>query len=213
MTDSEKEIQLRGGTRSEGARTPRLKRTNATVTIATATAKPQCGERNVDVLYLRAASQPKIAEKSYAQLKTTNKCYTLGKLSVGNNVSQVGVSATTTADDYVLLHHKKPLQICPIATANKLAYMQAATTTTGSSLTIASTKSSRTQQLRQTLLAITENFASTAIVVKKGDVVTLLACHQVNDKRLSQPMQWFYVRARDGTEGYIPASVAGHGFL
>lgn len=212
MTDSEKEIQLRGGTRSEGARTPRLKRTNAAVTIAVATGKPQCGERNVDVLYLRAASQPKLAEKSYAQLKATNKCYTLGKLSIGNNVDQVGVSATTT-DDYVLLHHKKPLQICPIAAANKLAYMKAATTTTtGSSLTIASTKSSRTQQLRQTLLAITDNFTSTSIVVKKGDVVTLLACHQVNDKR-NQPMQWFYVRARDGTEGYIPASVAGHGFL
>lgn len=212
MTDSEKEIQLRGGTRSEGARTPRLKRTNGAVTIAVAAGKPQCGERNVDVLYLRAASQPKLAEKSYAQLKATNKCYTLGKLSVGHNTDQVGCSVATT-DDYVLLHHKKPLQICPIAAANKLAYMQAATTTTGSSLTIASTKSSRTQQLRQTLLAITDNFTSTSIVVKKGDVVTLLACHQVNDKRLNQPMQWFYVRARDGTEGYIPASVAGHGFL
>lgn len=211
MTDSEKEIQLRGGTRSEGARTPRLKRTNAAVTNAVAAGKPQCGERNVDVLYLRAASQPKLAEKSYAQLKATNKCYTLGKLSVGSNVEQVSITATTT-DDYVLLHHKKPLH-CPIATANKLAYLQATTATTGSSLTIASTKSSRTQQLRQTLLAITENFTSTSIVVKKGDVVTLLACHQVNDKRLNQPMQWFYVRARDGTEGYIPASVAGHGFL
>ncbi|KAJ6643724.1 hypothetical protein Bhyg_08689, partial [Pseudolycoriella hygida] len=149
MTDSEKEIQLRGGTRSEGARTPRLRRT-----------PKQCGEKNVDLLYLRAASQPKLQEKSYAQLKPTSK------------MCKSAIPPTDHApkpnDDYVLLQHKKP----PM-------YPQ----------------------------------KSQAISVKKGDVVTLLACKQIQDKRLQQPIQWFFVRSRDGQEGFIPAEVAGHGFL
>lgn len=169
MTDSEKEIQLRGGTRSEGARTPRPRRS-----------KTACGEKNVDVLYLRAASQPKLAEKSYAQLKPTNKA-----IRAVPNVS---------ADEYVLLQHKKTL----IHQQPKHVIVKAAT---------------QTRSLRQTLLAITNNFVSASIAVQKGDVVTLLACKQVTDKRLAQPLQWFFVRNRDGKEGYIPAEVAGHGFL
>lgn len=170
MTDSEKEIQLRGGTRSEGARTPRLRRT-----------VKQCGEKNVDLLYLRAASQPKLQEKSYAQLKSTSKmCKSVEKPN----------------DDYVLLQHKKP----PMYPQNV-------------SKPTSTARSSATRSLRQTLLAVTENFVSTAISVKKGDVVTLLACKQIQDKRLQQPIQWFFVRSRDGQEGFIPAEVAGHGFL
>lgn len=171
MTDSEKEIRLRGGTRSEGARTPRLRRTSK-----------QCGEKNVDLLYLRAASQPKLQEKSYAQLKSTSK--------------MCKSSSEKATDDYVLLQHKKP----PMYPQNNIK-------TTGN------TRFNGTKSLRQTLLAVTENFVSTAISVKKGDVVTLLACKQIQDKRLQHTIQWFFVRSRDGQEGFIPAEVAGHGFL
>ncbi|KAG4078658.1 hypothetical protein HA402_015248 [Bradysia odoriphaga] len=173
MTDSEKEIQLRGGTRSEGARTPRLRRTTK-----------QCGEKNFDLLYLRAASQPKLQEKSYAQLKSTSKM-----------CKSTTASSEKPNDDYVLLQHKKP----PMYPQNGIK-------------PIINTRNS-TRSLRQTLLAVTENFVSTAISVKKGDVVTLLACKQIQDKRLQQPIQWFFVRSRDGQEGFIPAEVAGHGFL
>lgn len=176
MTDSEKEIQLRGGTRSEGARTPRLRRVSK-----------QCGEKNVDLLYLRAASQPKLQEKSYAQLKSTSKM-------CKSTTSTENVPKTN--DDYVLLQHKKP----PIYPQHIMK-------------TNATSRPSGTRSLRQTLLAVTENFVSTAISVKKGDVVTLLACKQIHDKRLQQPIQWFFVRSRDGQEGFIPAEVAGHGFL
>lgn len=173
MTDSEKEIQLRGGTRSEGARTPRLRRTSK-----------QCGEKNVDLLYLRAASQPKLQEKSYAQLKSTTK------------MCKSSEHAAKPNDDYVLLQHKKP----PM-------YPQSNVKPTGNA------RFNGTRSLRQTLLAVTENFVSSAISVKKGDVVTLLACKQIQDKRLQQPIQWFFVRSRHGQEGFIPAEVAGHGFL
>lgn len=173
MTDSEKEIQLRGGTRSEGARTPRLRRTK------------QCGEKNVDVLYLRAASQPKLAEQSFAQLKSTVKI-----------AKSIIVENPKINDEYVLLQNNN----------NNLTMQNVR-------LTPKPINKSPQKLLRQTLLAITENFSSPTISVKKGDVVTLLACRNVCDQRLTQPLQWFYVRARDRTEGYIPAEVAGHGFL
>lgn len=175
MTDSEKEIQLRGGTRSEGARTPRLRRTTK-----------QCGEKNVDLLYLRAASQPKLQDKSYAQLKSTSK---MCKSTI--------TSTDKPNDDYVLLQHKKP----PMYPQNNVK-------ASGHHI-----RNNVTRSLRQTLLAVTENFVSAAISVKKGDVVTLLACKQIQDKRLQQPIQWFFVRSRDGQEGFIPAENAGHGFL
>lgn len=183
MTDSEKEIQLRGGTRSEGTRTPRLRRT-----------PKQCGEKNVDLLYLRAASQPKLQEKSYAQLKSTSKlCKSM--ISSSEHVPKPN-------DDYVLLQHKKP----PIYPQSNMKQMAGHTHEVVSRI-------NGTRSLRQTLLAVTENFVSTAISVTKGDVVTLLACKQIQDKRLQQPIQWFFVRSRDGQEGFIPAEVAGHGFL
>lgn len=180
---------MRGGTRSEGARTPRLRRN----------VKQPCGERNVDVLYLRAASQPKLTEKAYAQLKSTNKCYTMQRTKQ-QQVYESNDNPKTT-DEYVLLHHKKPDSSSNLHQQQNPTIKPNTVTTTHRSL------------LRQTLLAITDNFVSLNIAVRKGDVVTLLACRQVIDKHLSQPMQWFYVRARDGAEGYIPAECAGHGFL
>lgn len=42
------------------------------------------------------------------------------------------------------------------------------------------------------------------ISVKKGDVVFLLD---------TQVEGWFYVKNKEGMEGFIPAAIAGHGFL
>ncbi|XP_036149457.1 uncharacterized protein LOC105834727 isoform X1 [Monomorium pharaonis] len=60
---------------------------------------------------------------------------------------------------------------------------------------------------RHTLLVIRNDYearAANALTVSKGDVVALLSDH-TND--------WFWVRSRDGREGFIPAVIAGHGFL
>lgn len=65
----------------------------------------------------------------------------------------------------------------------------------------------RTKGLRHTLLVIRSDYearAANALTVSKGDVVALLSDH-MND--------WFWVRSRDGREGFIPAVIAGHGFL
>jgi len=60
---------------------------------------------------------------------------------------------------------------------------------------------------RHTLLVIRTDYeaeSTNALTVSKGDVVALLSDH-ISD--------WFWVRSRDGKEGFIPAVVAGHGFL
>jgi Variant SH3 domain len=150
LTDSEKELQLRGGTRSEGRRTPKLRRNNRS-----------CSEKYLDSLYLRAAGQPKTVDHAYAQLKPTNKC----KLTNFNNFDKVG--------DYVQLKHNH----------EKINF---------------STK-------RQILLAVTENYASDLITVKEGDVVSLLACKEYQDKDSTR--QWYFIRDRNGLEGYIPSSI------
>ncbi|KAK0160845.1 hypothetical protein PV328_008211 [Microctonus aethiopoides] len=65
----------------------------------------------------------------------------------------------------------------------------------------------RTKGSRQTLLVIRNDYVgrgNNSISVFKGDVVALLSDHI---------QEWFWVRARDGREGFIPAVVAGHGFL
>lgn len=68
--------------------------------------------------------------------------------------------------------------------------------------------------IRETLLAVQMDYKSSAIAVRKGDVVTLLACKQFRDNSsVSTPRQWFYVRTRFGIESFIPAEVAGYGFL
>ncbi|TMW50378.1 hypothetical protein DOY81_004532 [Sarcophaga bullata] len=61
---------------------------------------------------------------------------------------------------------------------------------------------------RQTLVAITTDYTTDALTLHKGDIVTLCECRETKDHR-----QWFYVRTRDGRQGYIPAEVAGHGYL
>ncbi|KAG7188218.1 hypothetical protein KM043_016087 [Ampulex compressa] len=67
--------------------------------------------------------------------------------------------------------------------------------------------SARTGGSRHTLLVIRNDYRApdgNALSVAKGDVVALLG---------DQTEDWFWVRARDGREGFIPAFVAGHGFL
>lgn len=151
LTDSEKEQQLRGGTRSEGRRTPKLKRSNRS-----------CSEKYLDSLYLRAASQPKVVDHSYAQLKPTNKC----KLTNYNNFDKLN-------GDYVQLKHNH----------DKVSVM---------------TK-------RQVLLAVTENYSSDVMQVKEGDVVSLLACKEYQDK--GSIRLWYFIRNREGLEGYIPSTI------
>lgn len=163
------------GSKSEGRRTPKLKRTNRS-----------CSEKNLDSLYLRAASQPKLVDPSYAQLKPTSK------INNFNNLDKQG-------GDYVLLKHQKTKSI---------------TTTSNSSNNSGSKFSlTQTQSIRQTLLAITEDYSSESVSVRKGDVVSLLACKEYQEKGSANYRQWFFIRSREGTEGYIPAEVAGHGFL
>lgn len=65
----------------------------------------------------------------------------------------------------------------------------------------------RTKGSRHTLLVIRSDYeagSANALTVSKGDVVALLSDH-ISD--------WFWVRSRDDREGFIPAVVAGHGFL
>lgn len=235
MTDSEKEIQMRSGTRSEGARTPRLRRIanqpkanheNNTNLYGAVSTKSGCDERHLDVLYLRATSHSKVPDKTYAQLKpSATKCYANKLITADMATSVITTQPTTgalsnpdyaqcvpnvTADDYVLLQHRRPLQSVYRSTNSAATMSVVSNKSVGSQVTAAAANRAL---LRQTLLAITENYTSTTISVKKGDVVTLLACRQVLDSRRMLPVQWFFVRARDGTQGYIPAEVAGHGFL
>lgn len=58
---------------------------------------------------------------------------------------------------------------------------------------------------RQILLAITENYSSDMIQVKEGDVVSFLACKEYQEKGTVR--QWYFIRNREGFEGYIPASI------
>ncbi|XP_037810454.1 alpha-protein kinase 1-like [Lucilia sericata] len=325
MTDSEKEIHLRVGSRSEGARTPHLKNAatdNDTATVisvktentdclngnATTTTSSIYGEQQVDKLYLRAASQPKLNDKtSYAQLKI-----------IRNHSSAKSQSSAHTNDEYVTLqqkqqHHQQqsqPHQIkqkhvhttnqpiqktyitrtfitnghngqhlhpkdmktnlqqqqqllqptnCNLKTSNSTTMLQqqqqqlqqnnAPATITVTSYPnnkhqLQTPPQQQQQQLphqsqsslqhnqqqhtfvaprsvlnairrstahcgqRQTLVAITTDYSTDALTLHKGDIVTLCECRETKDHR-----QWFYVRTRDGRQGYIPAEVAGHGYL
>lgn len=225
---------MRSGTRSEGARTPRLRRianqpkvnheNSANIYNGAVSTKSGCDERHLDVLYLRATSHSKITDKTYAQLKPSATKSYANSLTTEIVPPVITTQPTTgascipdyahcgpniTADDYVLLQHRRPLQ--PIyQSATSAATLSAVSNKSGGSQVAATANRAL---LRQTLLAVTENYTSTSIAVKKGDVVTLLACRQVLDPRRMMPVQWFFVRARDGAQGYIPAEVAGHGFL
>uniref|UniRef100_A0A182T3K9 SH3 domain-containing protein n=1 Tax=Anopheles maculatus TaxID=74869 RepID=A0A182T3K9_9DIPT len=259
LTDSEKEIQqLRGGTRSEGRRTPRLKRSSANsrsaVSITTCNS-----ERDLDSLYLRtvASNQPKVADgqTQYAQLKLTTKVLNTVAPSVKSEkalaIEQLEKLICSGSGDYVHLlkqqqQHllakqqqyiaqlRQQQQLCiadsptigkhlsnvpgtkVINGSNHLRIALSGITNNGpasvngnGSVNVCSPGAA----VRQTLLAITENYCSDAVSVHKGDVVTLLACKEYQEKGLKNYKQWFFVRTRDGHEGYIPAEAAGHGFL
>ncbi|XP_016993864.2 uncharacterized protein [Drosophila takahashii] len=251
MTDSEKEIRLRGGTRSDGARTPRsssskpaedLKISSTTInnnnhqsnnnnqTKGGSTTSSLYGEQQVDKLYLRAASKPRLVEKAYAQLRSTRQVASVGSASAK--------SGGASQDEYVTLQQKsamgKHLHQSQPAAARRLSNVSYITNgQNGQHLhptkmvvplppyehkpaknqaeADATLKALRRQQevgQRQTLVAINTDYITESIAVHKGEIVTLCECRESKDQR-----QWFYVRTRDGREGFIPAEVAGHGYL
>ncbi|KFB44967.1 AGAP006034-PA-like protein [Anopheles sinensis] len=253
LTDSEKEIQqLRGGTRSEGRRTPRLKRSSANSRSA-ASITACNSERDLDSLYLRtvASNQPKSTDgqTQYAQLKLTTKVLGTVAPSVKSEkalaIEQLEKLICSGSGDYVHLlkqrqqhllakqqHYLAQLrqqqqqqqqQACKIELGTQgnqiisgsnhlrisLGGTVGMTNVSNGPFTVCSSAAA----VRQTLLAITENYCSEAVSVHKGDVVTLLACKEYQEKGLKNYKQWFFVRTRDGHEGYIPAEAAGHGFL
>ncbi|XP_053674506.1 uncharacterized protein LOC128724810 [Anopheles nili] len=253
LTDSEKEIQqLRGGTRSEGRRTPRLKRSSANSRSA-ASITTCNSERDLDSLYLRtvASNQPKVADgqTQYAQLKLTTKVLSTVAPSVKSEkalaIEQLEKLICSGSGDYVHLLKQQQQQLLlkqqqyiaqlrqqgnqgtgkadsPPGGGKYPASGQGPHIINGSNhLRIALGGAAPTNGMaggpaaavRQTLLAITENYCSEVVSVHKGDVVTLLACKEYQEKGLKNYKQWFFVRTRDGHEGYIPAEAAGHGFL
>ncbi|XP_062137153.1 uncharacterized protein LOC133846297 isoform X1 [Drosophila sulfurigaster albostrigata] len=258
MTDSEKEIRLRGGTRSDGARTPHSSKAtteelllhnhnnNNNISNNNNNSKNQVangggsslsgslyGEQHVDKLYLRAASQPKLVEKAYAQLRSTKQIGS-GAASTHNVSNDEYVTlqqrTTTTKSTSSKVTSKQPP---PTQAQNHLHQVQAQTvrrlsnvsyitnghngqhlhpnsnpSTTQGSLAHNVLRRHQQNGLRQTLVAINSDYITESIVVHKGEIVTLCECRESKDQR-----QWFYVRTRDGREGFIPAEVAGHGYL
>ncbi|XP_045474820.1 uncharacterized protein LOC123680786 [Harmonia axyridis] len=74
-------------------------------------------------------------------------------------------------------------------------------------LYLKATASSRGMGVRHTLLVITKNYdgmEKNAMKVREGEVVFLLN---------SSVQGWFWVKNKEGCEGFIPAAIAGHGFL
>ncbi|XP_039747056.1 uncharacterized protein LOC120624524 [Pararge aegeria] len=66
---------------------------------------------------------------------------------------------------------------------------------------------------RQTLLVVNcdynGSFLNRTLSVKKGEVVVLIQGGGETDVDL----EWFYVRRKDGNQGFIPAAIAGHGYI
>uniref|UniRef100_A0A1B0B443 SH3 domain-containing protein n=1 Tax=Glossina palpalis gambiensis TaxID=67801 RepID=A0A1B0B443_9MUSC len=235
MTDSEKELHLLGGgggsARSEGARTPHLRALamdNKSVVISVKmnhvdrpNDNSMCdGEHQVDKLYLKAASQPKLNERpAYAQLKVLKTAQIYNKPNPIN-------------DEYITLQQQhqrqahKPVQKHHHHTADSLTQMNQqqqhhheqsqfnhvnANSHQYYHRTILNALRRSTAHCgqRQTLVAITTSYTTAdGLSLQKGDIVTLCECRETKDHR-----QWFYVRTRDGRQGYIPAEVAGHGYL
>uniref|UniRef100_A0A182FDI6 Uncharacterized protein n=1 Tax=Anopheles albimanus TaxID=7167 RepID=A0A182FDI6_ANOAL len=265
LTDSEKEIQqLRGGTRSEGRRTPRLKRSSANSRSA-ASITACNSERDLDSLYLRtvASNLPKVADgqAQYAQLKLTTKVLHSVAPTVKSEkalaIEQLEKLICSGSGDYVhllkqqqqQLLHKQQQMLQQIRQQQQQHSSNKALELSGGSLCSGNHQGTKvygsgtnhlrialgggsagpvsvggpvtpvlaaavaTAAVRQTLLAITDNYCSEALNVHKGDVVTLLACKEYQEKGLKNYKQWFFIRTRDGHEGYIPAEAAGHGFL
>ncbi|CAG5051221.1 unnamed protein product [Parnassius apollo] len=67
---------------------------------------------------------------------------------------------------------------------------------------------------RQTLLVVNSDYGGNVLnktlTVHKGDVVTLV---QGDGSETDVDSEWFYVRKKDGSEGFIPAVVADHGYI
>ncbi|KAM3961320.1 LOW QUALITY PROTEIN: uncharacterized protein ACR2FA_004659, partial [Aphomia sociella] len=67
---------------------------------------------------------------------------------------------------------------------------------------------------RQTLLVVTSDYKGSdlnrTLSVQQGDVVTLI---QGKGTEADVDAEWFYVRKRDGSHGFIPAVIAGHGYI
>jgi hypothetical protein len=80
-------MQTYGGTRSEGRRTPKMRRNPSRT----------CSEKYLDSLYL-LASQPKIIDHSYAQLKPTSKC----KVTNFDNFDKVNNDAVINMQEKVV---------------------------------------------------------------------------------------------------------------
>ncbi|XP_030380299.1 uncharacterized protein LOC115628362 [Scaptodrosophila lebanonensis] len=246
MTDSEKEIRLRGGTRSDGARTPRSKPTEETLLQhsnhnnnnnnnnhmpngSSSLAGSLYGEQHVDKLYLRAASQPKLVEKAYAQLRSTKQVATASVRSTSNDEYVTlqqsrskqkhlhqpppqtrrlsNASYITNGHNGQHLHPKSIQQQQPNAVQQPPPLQQPPVLTVPQTL-LNAVRRQQQNGLRQTLVAINSDYITDSIAVHKGEIVTLCECRESKDQR-----QWFYVKTRDGREGFIPAEVAGHGYL
>jgi hypothetical protein len=48
------------------------------------------------------------------------------------------------------------------------------------------------------------------LTVQRGDVVVLL---QGTGVEADVDADWFYVKKKDGSQGFIPAAIAGHGYI
>lgn len=72
-------------------------------------------------------------------------------------------------------------------------------------------KENRNQSRRQTLLVVnsayTGSYYNRTLTVNRGEVVVLV------DRETDVDLEWFYVKKRDGSEGFIPAAIAGHGYI
>lgn len=67
---------------------------------------------------------------------------------------------------------------------------------------------------RQRLLVVNSDYNGSVLnktlTVNKGDVVILV---QGGGVETDVDAEWFYVRKRDGNQGFIPAAIAGHGYI
>ncbi|CAB3221456.1 unnamed protein product [Arctia plantaginis] len=70
------------------------------------------------------------------------------------------------------------------------------------------------KRVRQTLLVVNCDYKGSVLnktlTVQKGDVVVLI---QGGASETDVDAEWFYVKKRDGSHGFIPAAVAGHGYI
>ncbi|CAG9783996.1 unnamed protein product [Diatraea saccharalis] len=67
---------------------------------------------------------------------------------------------------------------------------------------------------RQILMVVNSDYKGSVLnrtlTVQKGDVVVLM---QGTGLEADIDMDWFYVKMKDGRQGFIPAAIAGHGYI